>query len=80
MLLQQNAVQLWAAASQKAGLRSRRHHQNHGPYAPGQLERHETPDPVRSNPVDPRFHCVRQQTDLHDQPKLTGTTVLMVLM
>jgi hypothetical protein len=30
--------------------------------------------------VDSRFHAVRQQADLHDQLKLTGTTVLVVLM
>jgi hypothetical protein len=28
--------------------------------SPGQLERHETPDPVRSNTVGSRFHGVRQ--------------------
>jgi hypothetical protein len=27
--------------------------------APDPVERHETPDPVRSDAVDPRFHCVR---------------------
>jgi len=26
--------------------------------APAPVERHETPDPVRPNAVDPRFHCV----------------------
>jgi hypothetical protein len=31
-------------------------------------------------PVEARFHCVRQRTDRHDQHKLTGTTVLVVLM
>jgi hypothetical protein len=45
--------------SQKTGLRSRRHHQHHGSPAPDQLERHETPNPVRSNAVEPRFQCVR---------------------
>ena len=29
------------------------------------MERHETPDPVRSDAVNPRFHCVRQQADRH---------------
>ena len=46
--------------SQKTGLRSRRHHQHHGSPAPDQLERHEPPNPVRSNAVEPRFHCVRR--------------------
>jgi hypothetical protein len=45
--------------SQETGLRSHRHHQHHGPGAPGQLERHETPDPVRSSAVKPRIQCVR---------------------
>ena len=36
------------------------------------VERHETPDPVRSDAVEPRFHCVRQRTDLHDQHKLSS--------
>jgi hypothetical protein len=48
-----------AAPSPKTGLRPRRHHQHHAPGAPGQLERHETPDPVRSDAVKPRFQCVR---------------------
>jgi len=30
--------------------------------------------------MKPRIHGVRQQADLRDQPKLTGTTVLVVLM
>jgi hypothetical protein len=41
------------------GLRSRRHHQHHGPGAPSASERHETPDPVRPSAVNARFHCVR---------------------
>jgi hypothetical protein len=44
----------------KTGLRSHRHHQHHGSYAPDQFERHETPVPVRSNALEVRFHCVRQ--------------------
>ena len=32
---------------------------------PGQLERHETPDPVRSDAVGSRFQCVRQR---HERP------------
>jgi len=35
------------------------HHQHHAPCVAGQLERHETPDPVRSNAVKSRIHCVR---------------------
>jgi hypothetical protein len=44
------------------------------------LERNETPDPVRSGAVNPRFHCVRQWIELHDQLKLTENAVLVVLM
>src|SRR5204863_6862810 len=33
----------------------------------GPVEHHETPDPVRSDAVDPRFHCVR------DPPPLPGS-------
>src|SRR5436190_2048842 len=36
-------------------LRSHRHHQQHGPDAPDQLERHETPDPLRPDAVKARF-------------------------
>ena len=50
--------------SQKTGLRSRRHHQHHGSPAPDQLERHETPNPVRSNALEPRFQCVRLASGL----------------
>jgi hypothetical protein len=50
----------------------------------GQLERHETPDPVRSDAVESRFHGVRlafgSEADLHDQCKPTGNSVLVVLM
>jgi hypothetical protein len=45
--------------SQKTGLRSHQHHQHHDPTAAGQSEQHETPDPLRSGAVKPRFHCVR---------------------
>jgi hypothetical protein len=44
----------------ETGLRSRWHHQHHGPGVPGQLERHEIPDPVRSDAVKALFQCVRQ--------------------
>jgi len=50
---------LGRAASPETGLRSHRHHQHHGPGAPGQPDRHETPDPVRSNALDVRFHAVQ---------------------
>ena len=42
----------------KIELRSHRHHQHHTPCVAGQLERHETPDPVRSDAVKPRIQCV----------------------
>jgi hypothetical protein len=42
----------------KTGLRSHRHRQPHGPGALGQPERHEAPDPARSNAVEPGFHSV----------------------
>ena len=44
---------------QKTGIRTRWHHQHHDPGAPDQPERHETPDPLRSNALDSRFHRVR---------------------
>jgi hypothetical protein len=53
----------------ETGLRPHRHHQHHGPYVPDPMERHETPDPVRFNALESRFHCVRQRADLHDQYK-----------
>jgi hypothetical protein len=43
----------------KTELRSHRHHQHHDTGAPGQLERYETPDPLRSNAVEPRIQCIR---------------------
>jgi hypothetical protein len=50
----------------------------------GPPERHETPDPKalqRSETPDPvRPAGVRHQADRHDQLKLTGTTVLVVLI
>jgi hypothetical protein len=44
------------------------------------VERHETPDPVRSDAVNPGFHFVRQQAHLHDQYKPICHTVPVVLM
>jgi len=44
----------------KTGLKSQRYHQHHDPGASGQLERHETPDPVRSSAVESRIQCVWQ--------------------
>jgi hypothetical protein len=64
----------------ETGLRSRRHHQHHGPGAPDQLERHETPVPRRPDAVKALIQCVRQRIDLHDQLNLSGNTVLVVLM
>ena len=46
--------------SQETGLRTRRHHQHHDPGAPDQPERHETPDPARSDAVNSRFQRVRR--------------------
>src|SRR6185312_14402278 len=43
----------------KTGLRPHRHRQPHGPGALGQPERHETPDPARSDAVESRFHGAR---------------------
>ena len=64
---------------QKTGLRSRRHHQHHGPFVPDPAQEPETPDPVRSDAVDSRFHGVRHQANLHDQHQLLRHTVLVVL-
>jgi hypothetical protein len=58
----------------ETGLRAHRHHQHHSPDAPGQLERHEIPDPVRSHVVKPRFQRVRQQADRHDRHEPMGTS------
>src|SRR6476660_2125298 len=43
----------------KTELRSHWHRQPHGSGAPGPLERHETPDPRRSDAVKARIQCVR---------------------
>jgi hypothetical protein len=70
--------------SQKTGPRTHRHHQHRGPGAPDQFERNETPDPLRPDAVKARFQCVRQgvrqQSDRHDQHRLTGNVVLVALM
>ena len=50
-------VVIWPA--KKIGLRSHGHHQHHRSCWSGPLERHETPDPVRSGAVKARFQCVR---------------------
>jgi hypothetical protein len=73
----------WAGTGRlvpETGPKSHRHHQHHGLYVPDPMERHETPDPLRSNALESRFQCVRQQADLHDQHKLTRNTVLVMLM
>src|ERR1700757_613714 len=44
----------------KTGLRSHWHRQPHDPGVPGSLERHETPDPRRSDAVKPGIQCVRR--------------------
>ena len=44
--------------SGQTALKSLRHYQHHDPGAPEPPERHETPDPVRSDAVEPRFHVV----------------------
>src|SRR6201990_2954024 len=43
-----------------------------------QLERHETPDPVRSGAVESRFHGVRQPTVVDDQLTLSARTAGLV--
>src|SRR5690242_5739620 len=65
MQLQHNAVQLLGGTFRETGLRSRRHHQHHGPRVPDQVERHETPDPVRSDAVRSRIHGVRLSVLTH---------------
>jgi hypothetical protein len=59
-------------------LRSHQHHQQHGPDAPDQLERHETPDPLRPGAVEARFQCVRQASRsgpmvLQERPGIGGS-------
>jgi hypothetical protein len=44
-------------------LPSLRHRQQHGTGVSGQLERHETPDPGRSNAVNSGFQCVREASE-----------------
>jgi hypothetical protein len=51
------AGQVYAGAFPETGLRPRPHH--HPPGAPGHLERHETPDPLRSDAVKARFQRVQ---------------------
>src|SRR6185312_2154813 len=54
-----------AGTSQRTELRARRHHQHHSSYAPDQPERHETPDPGRSDAVNSRFQGVRPASGWH---------------
>src|SRR5262245_43280045 len=58
-----SSMPLAAAAGRETlpetGLRQRRHHQHHGSLVSDPVERHGTPDPVRSNAVESRFHYVR---------------------
>ena len=67
---------------EKTGLRSRRHHQHHRPCVPDPVERYETPDPVRSDAVKARFHCVRQRTgrDPCSSPNSDRDAVLSLLV
>jgi hypothetical protein len=58
--------------SQKTGLRTRRHHQHHDPGVPDQPERHETPDPPRSNAVNPRIQHARQASGCPEGVRLAG--------
>jgi hypothetical protein len=71
---------LITSAAAATELRTHRHHRHHGSSAPDPGERHETPDPVRSDAVNFLFQGVRQQADRLDQRKLTGNAVLVVLM
>ena len=57
------------AASQKTGLRTHRHHQHHGSHAPDHLNAMKPRIQCVLSAVDSRFHCVRPQTNRHDQPK-----------
>jgi hypothetical protein len=49
-----------SAARNDSELSSLWHHQQHGPAAPDRLERHETPNPLRSDAVESRIQCVRE--------------------
>ena len=64
MLLERHAVLAnrpgQGARTPETELRPRRHHQHHGSGTPRQHERYETPDPVRPDAVEARFHFVRQ--------------------
>jgi hypothetical protein len=44
------------------------------------MERHETPNPARSDAVNSRFQCVRQQAHRHDQHESMWNMVPVVLM
>lgn len=56
---QQTLLPVVKRPAKKTGLRSHRHHQHHRTGGSEPLERHETPDPVRTNAVKARFQCVR---------------------
>jgi hypothetical protein len=56
---QQTLLPVVTRPAKKTGLRSHRHHQHHRTGGSEPLERHETPDPVRSGAVEARFQCVR---------------------
>src|SRR6185312_3394470 len=56
---QQTLLPVVTRPAEKTGLRSHRHHQHRRTGGSEPMERHETPDAVRSGAVKPRVQCVR---------------------
>ena len=56
---QQTPLSVVTRPAKKTGLRSHRHHQHRRAGGSEPMERHETPDAVRSSAVKPRIQCVR---------------------
>jgi len=56
---QQTLLSVVTRPAKKTGLRSHRHHQHRRTGGSEPMERHETPDAVRSGAVKPRIQCVR---------------------
>ena len=56
---QQTLLPVVTRPAKKTGLRSHRHHQHRRTGGSEPMERHETPDAVRSGAVKPRVQCVR---------------------
>jgi len=56
---QQTLLPVVTRPAKKTGLGSHRHHQHHRTGGSEPLERHETPNPARSDAVKARFQCVR---------------------